>query len=458
MLKKIYKRVFPISVREFIWKRIHDIRFLRSIPSNLYRKIFITYKDNLSYGENSICNLDSSIDFSNIEDIKSSFDDLNISFREGEFALYLSDNRDIEKFLPGLNDRYPYRIGVKLIKSQSLHSDGTPFYCGLNASKTATKIIMTAVGSVEEKKIISNILSEHHVAPRVYDLIKLKSENNLIFGMVVEHIEGEVVTGLEGEMFIKKFFDILKNEGIQPLGGKSSGDFSVPYFGNNIIKNNSGMYYIDIQNFNLDYDDKLTRNINNTTHFGASNLLRSDRYSYQSVPGMDIKGKRDSEYRLKIINELLSRHNITLQNSHVLDVGCNLGLFVKYALTRNASWAVGLDMPEVAKTARNYMYRAGFTKFDILGVDLKSSSVFGKLPYKTFDFVFYMSIEGHIGFPEWLSKLSFEYFLYEGHEGESIKDITSKINFSRLKFTILENFMSRDGDSLSRPILLCRRV
>ena len=88
-----------------------------------------------------------------------------------------------------------------------MHSDGTPFYCGLNASKTATKIIMTAVGSVEEKKIISNLLSEHHVAPRVYDLIKLKSDNNVIFGMVVEHIEGEVVNGLEGEIFIEKFFN-----------------------------------------------------------------------------------------------------------------------------------------------------------------------------------------------------------------------------------------------------------
>lgn len=74
------------------------------------------------------------------------------------------------------------------------------------------------------------------------------------------------------------------------------------------------------------------------------------------------------------------------------------------------------------------------------------------------DIGFYMSIEGHIGFPEWLSRLSFEYFLYEGHEGESIKGVTNKINVSKLKIKILENLKSRVGDSLARPILLFRRV
>lgn len=459
-MKKIYKAVFPVSFRLFVWRRIHDIRFLSSIPFNLYRQIFTTYKENSSYGENSFRELDSSIKFSNIEDIKSSLEDLNISFKEGEFALYISNTSGIEKISSGLIDFYPHQIGLKLIKSQTLHPDGTPFYCGIDASNTSTKSIMNAVGSVNEKKIISNILSEYSVAPRTYDLIKLKSGQNIIFGMVVEHIDGEVVLGSMGIKFMEKFFKILKAEGIQQLGGKSSGDFSPPKFGKNIIKNNSDFYYVDIQNFNLIIDHnsntKLASNINSTTHFGASNLIRSDRYSYQSVPGMDIKGKRDSEYRLHVINELLSRNNITLKNSQVLDVGCNLGLFVKFALMTNASWAVGLDMPDVAKTARNYMYRSGFTRFDILGVDLKSSSLLDQLPFKSFEFIFYMSIEGHIGFPEWLSKLSFEYFLYEGHEGESIKDITNKINLSKLKVTVLESLKSRDGDSLSRPILLCR--
>ena len=74
-----------------------------------------------------------------------------------------------EKIISGLNDRYPHLIGLKLIKSQTMHPDGTPFYCGIDASKTSTKSIMTAVGSVEEKKIISNVLSEYSVAPKTYD-------------------------------------------------------------------------------------------------------------------------------------------------------------------------------------------------------------------------------------------------------------------------------------------------
>ena len=69
-----------------------------------------------------------------------------------------------------------------------------------------------------------------------------------------------------------------------------------------------------------------------------------------------------------------------------------------------------------------------------------------------------MSIEAHIGFPEWLDHINFTYILYEGHEGESIDTIKEKITSSRLNVEILDMLKSQDGDSLSRPLLLCRKV
>ena len=104
------------------------------------------------------------------------------------------------------------------------------------------------------------------------------------------------------------------------------------------------------------------------------------------------------------------------------------------------------------------MYKSGFSSFDIYGVDLKSNSVLDLLPYKKIDFIFYMSIEAHIGFPEWLDHINFTYILYEGHEGESIDTIKEKITSSRLNVEILDMLKSQDVDSLSRPLLLCRKV
>jgi len=460
--RKKYREYVPESFRSFVWRRIHDIRFLLSLPVFFPKQVYrnIVFKDTTICKKLVVKKIDLSFEVKDITELKVEFQNRNISFKEGEFAIYISDKMQLDEILPNISNSYPYDFGLKIIKSNIKSPDGTPFYCGTDSSPTATKLMMNIVGSVNDKKIISNILSEYDVAPRVYDLIKIQSGNNEIFAMVVEHIEGTLVEGERGEKFLDKFFSILEKESIKALGGKNSGDFSLPCFGNNIISNTKGIYYIDIQNFIIDYgvdgNDLMSDAINNNTHFGASNLLRSDKYSYQSVPELGIKGKRDSNYRTHLVGELLDRNNIDLYGEHVLDVGCNLGLFLKYALTQGAGWVVGLDMPNVANISRKHMYKNGFTLFDIFGVDLKSDALLEYIPYYKYKLVFYMSIEGHIGFPEWLDSISFEYMLYEGHEGESISDITNKIISSRISVIIIEKLKSQDGDSRTRPLLLCK--
>ena len=464
ILRRIYKRITPHTFRSFIWRRVHDVRFLGSLPLNFPKQLVrnYLYKSLNSREALEIKELPLLFPFGNIENIKDELKKSHIQFQEGEFAVYISNQHDIENLSPGLIDRYPYNVGLKLIKSQTISSDGTPFYCGTDASKTATSTMMRIVGSVNDKKVISNILSEHHVAPRVYDVVKFRSSNYDIFAMIVEHIDGGVVTGNQGKDFIKKLNSISQEEGIKLLGGSGSGDFTPPNFGNNIIANPSGLYYVDIQNFmstNVGGESKkLSKMIYKDTHFGASNLLRSEKYSYQSVPELNIKGKRDSNYRVHLIDQLLNKNKIDLKGGCVLDVGCNLGLFLTYSLYRGANWVVGLDMPDVAIAARRYMYKKGFSTFDILGVDLKSDLVLDCLTCKDFKFIFYMSIEGHIGFPKWLDYINFEYILYEGHEGENIEGITKKIISSSLDIEILDELKSQDGDSRSRPMLLCKKA
>ena len=67
-----------------------------------------------------------------------------------------------------------------------------------------------------------------------------------------------------------------------------------------------------------------------------------------------------------------------------------------------------------------------------------------------------MSIENHIGFPTWLNELSIALMLYEGHQNESVDEITDKIKRWSPHAEILDSTMMQDGDSLPRPILLAK--
>ena len=461
ILRKTYKRLFSDSFREFIWRRIHDARFIWVIISRFPKSLYFKINGAIDKAEGVIEPkvIESILHFETIDDVKVLLNEGNIAYEEGEFALYISNQSDIDSLFPGLTLRYPYRFGVKLIKSQVMSDDGTPFYCGYDASRTSTHVIMRAVGSANDKKIISNILSEFNVAPRVYDLVKIVDKNRQIHCLIVEHIDGNHLEGKAGSEFLNNFFGVLEQANIDFLGGRKSGDFSPPYFGRNIISDSNNTYYVDIQNFRLKdqgVNDSIVQSINNETHFGESSFLRSRRYSYQSVPELKIHGKRDSLIRLDMIDGIIKGNNIELSDSVILDVGCNLGLFLRYSIMEGAQWVVGLDMPEVTKVERNYMYRRGFSNFDILGCDLTQKDHIVRLPYKKYHIVFYMSIEGHIGFPEWLEEISFDYMLYEGHEGESVINISDKIMSSRLDVEILDKSIIRDGDSLSRPMLLCK--
>ena len=214
-----------------------------------------------------------------------------------------------------------------------------------------------------------------------------------------------------------------------------------------------------IQNFGFDNPDErillLGERINEVTHFGASTLLRRPKYSYQSIPSLNIEGKRDSLFRVNFIDSFLSKNNISLNGENIMDVGCNLGLFIQYSLSQNANWCIGLDTPKIAEISRKYLYELGLLSFDVFGVDLKSdiSYLFKNIKFKV---IFYMSIEGHIGFPNWLKSVKFDYILYEGHQDENIVQIKDKIKESLLDVNIISETMSQDGDSRARPVLLCK--
>lgn len=460
-VKIIYKKYLPESARKFIWQRIFDLRFLVSLPLFIPRQILRTlfYRKTASELKNVIFDFSTDIKFTDNLSLKKFLDESGFAYKEGEYAIYIENNSIIDSINGEILKKYPYTIALKIIKSQELSKDGMPFYCGSEVSDTSSFIVKIAVGSILEKSIISNLLHEYKVTPRVYDIIRIVSGDSCLYAMVVQPVKGEYVYGEAGVTFLEKFYSICEKEDVSIIGGTNCGDFKPETFGNNIIKDETSTYYIDVQNFHLNNSskriEKLVNTINEVTHFGGTNPFRNSRYAYQSIPALGLTGKRDSFYRLHKINSFLERNNVNLEDKNILDVGCNLGLFIWYSLCKGAKWCVGADMPNTARVTRRFLNESGFMRFDIIGGDLKQNTIIDKMPDTKFDIVFYMSIELHIGFPDWINKIKFRYFIYEGHEGENLKIIKDKIRKSNIPFKILDEMEMQDGDSRTRPILLC---
>ena len=168
---------------------------------------------------------------------------------EGMHSIYVSLPCDIDALCPDLRRGYPENIGLKIIKSQEDAPDHSRYYTSYKLAPASTAFSMRAVGSVFEKVIVSNLLNLNKCAPRVYGNIKLKY-NELIFdGLVVQNIEGEMVTGEAGVRFMNIFKKTLNTLGIGTVSIKEHSDLLPPDFRNNIKFDGKDYYYVDIQNF-----------------------------------------------------------------------------------------------------------------------------------------------------------------------------------------------------------------
>jgi len=454
LIKGIYKTFLPLKVRIWLWNRRHDLRLIFTSFRTLYRK-YLYDNSPEAYSElQLIYEYESLIKSKNLSDFKSKLESNGISYFEGEFQIFITKN-NLSKVI---KSDYEKSFGLKIIKSTEFGDCSTPMIMSKNVSDSSTYLHKKLVGSVSDVLTVENLLYHHNLSPRVFDLIKLKLDDAVYFGLIVEDYGDEFVYGSEAETFLKDFFGICENIGIDIVGGEDQSDFKPPKFKNNIVRDQSTkkIGYVDIQNFYLNkshFHKRLQDKINTYTPFGEKSIFKKGLYAYQGGIGYGIKGKRDSELRLEKTKILLNRNNVSLIKQDVLDVGCNLGLFLFYSLSEGAKYACGLDTPEIAPVTRELLFSKSFTRFDVFGEDLRKAKL-KNLKKKKFNFVFYMSIEKHIGFPEWFTKLSIDWMLYEGHEGENHKILLQKLKAQNWDKYIVDKDIIADGDSLKRPIFL----
>jgi len=452
------KQFIPESVRDYLWMRKRDLMYLSYLARRFIGRSRCTGIPQAL--RQQISTYRSDVEFSSIESLPTIFEELGFQFCEGRHSLYLYREADIQRISAKLISHYPHPFGLKIIKSLEISPDGTPYYTSNKVARSSSLISMRAVGSVREKTIISNILSLKNVAPKVYDIVKLQSGNTAVFAMVVQHIDGKILTGQAAVDFIVGFKRVLEREGILILGPRDAEDFRPPEFRRNIVSDSTGTYYVDIQNFVFrnarERSGKLADAIREVTDLGESRWFRPEKYGHQSVRGLFMQGERDSLRTIFKIQEFLDRNQVGFRDGTVLDIGCNLGIFPMYALSRGARWYVGLDRPKIVEVGRQFLFEHGFSRFDMMGCDLKEASVAALLPLRKYDWVIYSSTDEHIGFPDWLNKLDMRFLLYKGHARETVKDITTNVKQWFPQIEIVDHLILQNGDSNPCPVLFCQ--
>jgi hypothetical protein len=80
----------------------------------------------------------------------------------------------------------------------------------------------------------------------------------------------------------------------------------------------------------------------------------------------------------------------------------------------------------LAAGATKLLLSLGMTRFDIFGRDISSDTEFSLPPHierlNANGILFFLAMRKHIGFPEGMRRLPFEYIVYEDHEGETLSD------------------------------------
>ena len=263
---------------------------------------------------------------------------------EGRHSVYLHEIDDIEQFCPTLLGKYPPGIGLKIIKSQVISRDSTPYYTSSSNAPASTWFSMRAVGSMLEKMTVSNLLYLEGVAPRVYDIIELRSWNKIVFyAFVVQHIPGPVLTGKPADEFMTMFKSALSANGMSTISIKEHRDLRGPEYNRNIVQGRDSAYYVDIQNFAL--AEKSTIN------------------KFKNA----IEGYPFSSEKSRHVAESLDREGAVLKDKNILAIGNHSSGVLPYALSSGSSWCTsGLDQENGLVEFQRVLYLYGFSRFDLV--------------------------------------------------------------------------------------------
>lgn len=237
---------------------------------------------------------------------------------------------------------------------------------------------------------IQNIFSIFGLSPKVYDLVSLIDKNVKYIAQVTDFVEGErendVINYQELANVIAEKSEYL---------GVSEGDVSMANF--------VERQFLDFGRFlfGINYRDKLRLRMNNLG-FGTSEM------PYQSIPRLQIVGTRDVLKRAKVFEKAFKKDRKLLPKDFtVIDYGCNSGFFLREAFDWGAVYGVGVEREELLDAVAELSYFLRYFNIDFVS----------KLPQKQFDLAFFLSMDQHVNFEEFLPCVG-KVLYFEGHNIE----------------------------------------
>ena len=394
---------------------------------------------------------------------------VNISYREGGHAVYLSPKEvSGTAFKFGLSD-YPADAGLKIVKNPG-GVDGNGYIAG--RTKGDSSIHLGMVHGHRHLTLVANLLYLNELGPRLYDLLEFECGNHLWTAYVIQHVCGHVPTIEQCQNGVSRLKK-LSSEGLMQVilpNGFEDEEFECPDCSHNALIDDSGRFhYIDFQNFCLNnygsFLETLAIQAAEKTHFGDTNILRGGRYLYQSIPGVKLQGKRSVQLRMETLESLLSAAKVSVENRLVLDVGCNIGMMMAEYLRLGAKWCHGWDRESTVTYTEQILLALGCTRFSVTGGDIwRARPMEQDVPQFVQESlngcaISYLAIRGHIDWLESLKIIPWSFMIYEGHEGETTADFESYMTELKrlLNFELGPRSTYIDGDSGERTVAVLFR-
>ncbi len=392
-----------------------------------------------------------------------------IPFSEGGHAVFLPAS-SFRSLFGSLAADYPSKTGLKIVKQPGAANESG--YVG-TISKGDSRLHLNSIHNHAHLTLVANLLYNKGIGPRLFDLIEIEWKGDVWTAYVVEESAGGTPSMAQCKEGISQLRE-LHESGIltvSPPEGFNDAEFTCPDCDGNALVTEDGKFqYIDFQNFHLtgygSYLKETALQATAASHFGDANVFRGGHYLYQTVPGVNLPGKRSISDRRRVLQRLLDQAGLSVKERLVLDIGCNIGMMMGQYLQMGAKWAHGWDRRNVTPHTEKLLLSLGCTRFSTTGTDITDSSdLLGDLP----DFlskslngcvISYLAIRGHIGWLKALGSIPWLFMIYEGHENESRSDFEEYLSEFKAKVSCVVASVDEyvDGDSDTRTLAILRRA
>ncbi|HYK21198.1 MAG TPA: hypothetical protein VEV42_10720 [Pyrinomonadaceae bacterium] len=410
------------------------------------------------------------LELTNLESFLSELKQSGLSYGAGGHAVYLPPETIAATPFRELSNYYPSCAGLKIVKHPGGLAESVYVYKGEGESRLHLKLIH----NLRHLTLVANLLHVNRVGPKLYDLVELQCNNNLWTAFVIEHVAKPVTSMDVCENGIETIRGLEQRNLVKIIlpSGFDDQEFQCPdCSGNAFMTVNGEFRYIDFQNFALtgyeDYLKSVALEAAEASHFGDKSILRGGRYLYQSVPGLNLPGKRNVETRVEALGALMNSAGVAVENRLVLDVGCNIGMMMAQYLKLGALWCHGWDQEVVVPHTEKLLYALGCTRFSTTGgvisvsTDLKGALAPHLKQHLNGCVISYLAVRGHINWLNALKEIPWAFMIYEGHEGETTEQSLRYIE--EFKKTVPLRIAAQgeyaDGDSEPRTVaILIREV